>query len=1277
MNSLRWVFPLYLLIVLGCGTEAATVTADKVGAEDQQTADVIAETSLPETVVFPETVAPETSPEDIPAADQADDDVGPQPACDPGEGCFLDECQENADCLSGWCIEHMGQKVCTSTCQEECPQGWMCSQVGASDPDVVFICVSDFANLCRPCNEAADCAGTTGSEDACVSYGEGGNFCGGACDSSLGEGKECPWGFACQTATTVDGIELEQCVAETGLCPCTKTAVELGLFTHCQLSNEFGACQGKRVCTEEGLSDCDALEPAGEVCNALDDNCNGLVDEVDLVEGTPVCDDGNDCTLDTCQGGEGCQYEQLDGGECLDGDACTIGDHCEAGDCVGQPISCDDGDVCTDDLCDGLGGCAAEYNSAPCDDQDPCTVNDTCDQGECTGFAVDCDCNVDTDCLPLEDGDLCNGTLVCDTTKLPFLCQTDPETVAACPAPEAGPDAICLQPACDPSTGECSLVPDHEGFACEDGDLCTIGDKCVAGVCEPGVALNCNDGNGCTDDSCDSLVGCVQTDNVDPCEDGNVCTTGDTCAEGVCVSGDPLVCDDANVCNGEESCDVATGCKPGQPLQCGDADPCNGVEVCDPLDGCVANDPVTCDDGNPCNGLEVCAPGFGCLPGEPVVCEDDGDVCTDTYCDPDSGCVTVLNSAPCDDNDICTTGDHCELGLCVAVSVMTCDDNNDCTDDSCNPVTGCVFGTNTLPCDDANACTTGDVCGSGVCAGVDTSTVDCDDENICTDDSCEPGVGCVNADNAIACEDGDACTFGDACQGGACAPGELLDCDDGQFCNGVEICAFATGCEDGAPPSVDDEVDCTVDVCDEVNDVVTHTAVDSLCDDDQFCNGVETCDVDDGCQPGIAPVVDDEVDCTQDDCDEVNDLVTHVAKDSLCDDDQFCNGVETCDVDDDCQPGIAPPVDDEVDCTQDDCDEVNDQVTHIAKDSLCDDDQFCNGVETCDADDGCLPGDPPPVDDGDPCTVDTCDEDLDEIVHTTVQSNQYSFGTCGKTGHTGPGQGQCDAAYAGTSLAGQVNVSAGIQVWTVPQSGLYDVQAIGAGGGLGKNHATNYYSNGVPGKGARIFGKIFLNQGDVLHILVGQRGSEALGYWQKGGGGGGGSFVARADGTALLVAGGGGGAGRYDGMNGGNGVTAENGTAGGGSGAAGGTGGSGGAVPGCGYGGNSGAGFTGDGKSDCNNSYYAKSFTNGGAGSDWSHCWSDGNAGGFGGGGGSGPHGGSGGGGYSGGGGGGDHNCGDSGGGGGGGSYNSGQDQDNQSGHQSGHGSVTIGIGCN
>jgi len=1114
MSSLRWVVLFFFLVVFGCGERTVFVTTDKVDAEIQAMTDVNPDISRPETVVFSETVVPETMADGVFPADQADDGVAPQPACDPGEGCFLDECQENADCMFGWCVEHMGQKVCTMTCQEECPQAWTCSQVGSSDPDVVFICVSDFANLCRPCNEAADCAGVAGTEDACVRYDGQGSFCGGKC----GEGMECPWGFACQTATTVDGIELDQCVAETGICPCTGTSVELGLFTNCQVSNEFGTCKGKRVCTEDGLSDCDAPEPAGEICNAIDDNCNGLTDEVDQVDGTPVCDDGNACTLDICNGEAGCEHEELSEGECLDGDACTIGDHCEAGICVGQPIICDDGDVCTDDLCDGLGGCTAEYNAAVCDDGDPCTVNDTCKEGLCSGYAVDCECSIDADCQPLEDDTVCNGTLMCDTTKLPFLCQVDPNTVVECPAPDAGPDAICLKPSCDPETGECSLTSDHEGFACEEDNLCTIGDKCIDGVCTPGVGLNCNDGNGCTDDTCEPDTGCEHTDNTETCEDGNVCTTGDTCAAGECVAGEPLTCDDGNVCNGQESCNSATGCTVGQPLLCDDADPCNGVEKCDPLAGCKAGEPLMCDDGNVCNGQETCASGIGCQVGEPLVCEDDGDVCTDTYCEPDMGCVTVLNSAPCDDGDVCTTGDHCELGMCISSGTLICNDGNECTDDSCNPITGCVFLNN-------------------------------------------------NAD----CDDGNACTFDDICKDGACVPGEALDCDD-----------------------------------------------------DQFCNGVETCDALQGCQPGSAPSLDDGVDCTEDTCDE-----------------------------------------------------AADQVTHTPQDALCDDDQFCNGVETCDVDDGCQAGSPPPLDDGNPCTADTCDEEADSVVHTPIGAEQYAFGTCGQTGYTGPGQGQCDNVYSGTSLDGLVSVSGGIQIWTVPQSGLYDIEAIGAGGGRGKDHATNQFSNGIPGKGARMSGRFYLNQGDVLHIIVSQKGSQALGYWQKGGGGGGGSFVVRADGTPLLIAGGGGGAGRYNGMNGGHGVTTENGTAGGGTGGAGGKNGMGGAVTNCGYGGNSGAGLVGNGLSACGNSHYARSFNNGGQGSDWSHCWNEGNAGGFGGGGGTGPHGGAGAGGYSGGGGGGDHNCGTSGGGGGGGSYNDGQNQDNQAAHESGHGSVTIGIGCN
>jgi len=95
-------------------------------------------------------------------------------ACDPGEGCFGDQCTENGDCDSGWCVEHMGESVCSQTCQEECPEGWTCTQVAGTVPDVVFVCVSDFPNLCRPCSTALDCAGATGTEDACLAYGEGG-----------------------------------------------------------------------------------------------------------------------------------------------------------------------------------------------------------------------------------------------------------------------------------------------------------------------------------------------------------------------------------------------------------------------------------------------------------------------------------------------------------------------------------------------------------------------------------------------------------------------------------------------------------------------------------------------------------------------------------------------------------------------------------------------------------------------------------------------------------------------------------------------------------------------------------------------------------------------------------------------------------------------------------------------------------------------------------------------------------------------------------------------
>ncbi len=43
----------------------------------------------------------------------------------------------------------------------------------------------------------------------------------------------------------------------------------------------------------------------------------------------------------------------------------------------------------------------------------------------------------------------------------------------------------------------------------------------------------------CTDDLCDPAAGCGHADNTAPCDDGNACTTTDTCANGSCASTGP------------------------------------------------------------------------------------------------------------------------------------------------------------------------------------------------------------------------------------------------------------------------------------------------------------------------------------------------------------------------------------------------------------------------------------------------------------------------------------------------------------------------------------------------------------------------------------------------------------------------------------------------------------------------------------------------------------------------------------------------------------------
>ena len=111
-------------------------------------------------------------------------------------------------------------------------------------------------------------------------------------------------------------------------------------------------------------------------------------------------------------------------------------------------------------------------------------------------------------------------------------------------------------------------------------------------------------------------------------------------------------------------------------------------------------------------------------------------------------------------------------------------------------------------------------------------------------DTCNPLAGALPDDQC----DG----FDNDCDGLADDDFDPAGCSDGLFCNGMEVCA-AGACAPGPPLDLDDGVSCTEDSCDEANDVILHVPNDGSCDDGLFCNGVETCDAALDCQAGAPP----------------------------------------------------------------------------------------------------------------------------------------------------------------------------------------------------------------------------------------------------------------------------------------------------------------------------------------------------------------------------------------------------------------------------------------
>jgi hypothetical protein len=141
-----------------------------------------------------------------------------------------------------------------------------------------------------------------------------------------------------------------------------------------------------------------------------------------------------------------------------------------------------------------------------------------------------------------------------------------PESVAPplpdCPA-SCDDKNPCTVDSCDPDTHLCRNTPGNEGVPCTVADLCSLEPVCKAGLCVGSRSKDCST----APDACHKPGYCVPAtgactfeavDNGQACNDNNLCTTGDQCLAGVCQGA-------AVQCGPGVTCDPKTGECPGFP----------------------------------------------------------------------------------------------------------------------------------------------------------------------------------------------------------------------------------------------------------------------------------------------------------------------------------------------------------------------------------------------------------------------------------------------------------------------------------------------------------------------------------------------------------------------------------------------------------------------------------------------------------------------------------------------------------------------------------------